>query len=482
MSEAWYLNDNNLLMDEDDVYVYLCRNDLATFVREAFRILEPETKYVHNWHIDVLCFNLMKVHRGELRKLDVNIGSRMLKTFIVNICYPAWVWLHEPWHKFISGSYVHSVALGVNRKRKKLVDSDWYGGLTEEPIAFIKETEELFISNHNGFFMAVSTNGKVTGEGADTLIGDDLLDVTAAFSPAERMRTRNWVENVFYDRVNTPKKAKRINVNHRVHKEDVSDLLRDKYDFPALIFQLEKTDDVIKNAIKYEDPRKLGDLLFPERFGEDERKDIVRSAYLFSCKWQQNPHTLEAGMLKETDFVYYDNLPASFEKRMIFCDTAQSEKVTSDYNAFSLWGKNEIGIFLIDSIRFKGDYSKQYDTLITFMHKHNCFNVNIENMATGPSLISALKKKYPAVTAWEVKGLKVSKLSKVQRMDLSLKYFGDGFVFFPNMHHNFMKDFIAEHLGFTREGSLTGNDDWVDTTTMAVLKFLFTKKGTVKYA
>lgn len=50
-----------------------CRRSLATFVREAWPVLEPGTPYVHGWHVEAICAHLEAVTRGEISRLLINI-------------------------------------------------------------------------------------------------------------------------------------------------------------------------------------------------------------------------------------------------------------------------------------------------------------------------------------------------------------------------------------------------------------------------
>ncbi len=43
----------------------LLRTDLYTFIVRAFRELNPETKFLHNWHIEKIADELEKCRRGE---------------------------------------------------------------------------------------------------------------------------------------------------------------------------------------------------------------------------------------------------------------------------------------------------------------------------------------------------------------------------------------------------------------------------------
>ena len=53
--------------------------DLRTFVRAAWPVLEPGNRYLHNWHIDLICEWLEAVYAREVTRLIINIPPRYMK-------------------------------------------------------------------------------------------------------------------------------------------------------------------------------------------------------------------------------------------------------------------------------------------------------------------------------------------------------------------------------------------------------------------
>jgi Uncharacterized protein conserved in bacteria len=45
----------------------LLRQDLCAYTQKVFLSLEPGVEYHHNWHIDHICWQLMRVARGDIR-------------------------------------------------------------------------------------------------------------------------------------------------------------------------------------------------------------------------------------------------------------------------------------------------------------------------------------------------------------------------------------------------------------------------------
>src|ERR1700683_3879527 len=83
----------------------ICRIDLASFVRRCVRTLSPNSEFLPNWHIDALCYELEKIRRGELIRLNVNFPRRMLKSIICSVAFAAFVLGHDPTKRIIVISY-----------------------------------------------------------------------------------------------------------------------------------------------------------------------------------------------------------------------------------------------------------------------------------------------------------------------------------------------------------------------------------------
>ena len=58
---------------------------LAGFVREAWRVLEPNARYVHSWHIDAICSHLEAVTSGRITRLPINVPPGSMKSLLVSV-------------------------------------------------------------------------------------------------------------------------------------------------------------------------------------------------------------------------------------------------------------------------------------------------------------------------------------------------------------------------------------------------------------
>jgi len=92
----------NLTRAEHEV---LLRQDFAAFAGRCFPDLNPQTRLVMNWHLEVIAAKLMEVWQGKIRRLIINLPPRHLKSLLASIAYPAWCLGHDPSAQFLSVSY-----------------------------------------------------------------------------------------------------------------------------------------------------------------------------------------------------------------------------------------------------------------------------------------------------------------------------------------------------------------------------------------
>lgn len=315
--------------------------------------------------------------------------------------------------------------------------------------------------NHNFF-----ANGLLVH---NCLLSDDLLDAIDAFSKAKREAACLWYSNAFYNRAQNKKKVKRINVNQRLHQKDISGHLEENHNFERLVLPMIKMKDDL-TTIEFKDPRQEGEYLFPARYGQEEMEDDYKGlgVYGWSAQYQQTPRPIGGGIIKEEWIRYYDVLP-NIERKIITADLTFKGTSKSDYVSFQCWGISQGKKYLIDLVRGKWSYKESKDNFVTFCNKNNAQNKYIEDKANGPALISDLKDVISGLRAWPEAGSKFMNADKVQRLHLCSQDYEMGEVYLPN-NVVLVDKFVEELTSFTEKGSATGNDDMVDTSTMALLQ------------
>jgi len=100
----------------DRVLRAILRTDLPFFIRKVFATVSPGETYLHNWHVDAITHQLMRVHSGEVRRLLINQPPRSLKSISVSVAYVAWLLGHEPTRRVIVASYSPAAQRTVARR------------------------------------------------------------------------------------------------------------------------------------------------------------------------------------------------------------------------------------------------------------------------------------------------------------------------------------------------------------------------------
>lgn len=455
-------------MNEKEIFKEVCEDNFAFYSKQMLKIIEPETDFMWNWHLDVLCKACEDVFNGKLPKLDINMPPRMLKSLIVNVLFPTWVWTKKPSEKFLCASGNYDLATSFNIKRRDLISSDLYQELWSLKLREDKNRTDSFSNTDGGMMHAVSALGKITGVGGDYLLSDDLLDAMDSFSKTKRDAVRRWYNSAFYNRAQDKKTVKRININQRLHQQDISSDLREK-GFERIVLEMVKT-DLNESTVKFNDPRKVGEFLFPFRYSHHEAEDDKRAlgSYGWSSQYQQRPSPEGGGIIKREWVRYYDTQPSG--RKIIVADLTFKGTDKSDYVSFMAWCSDGNNKYLIDVVRGKWSYKVTKDKFKSFCEKHSDAHIKyVEDKASGPALISDLKDEIKGIRAWPEKGSKYSGAGKVERLYLVQPDFEDGIVYFPK-NLEIMEDYLEELLGFTENGSTTGNDDMVDTTSMGLLE------------
>src|SRR5690606_3263960 len=123
-----------------------------------------------------------------------------------------------------------------------------YLSLWKIPLRDDNNKADEFHNYHRGFMKSVSALGAVTGDGADFLISDDLMDAAKVFSRAYRESVNNWYSTAFYNRAQNKKTVRRINVNQRTHTDDTSGNLEKKHNFSKLVLPMVMTDQQLSTC------------------------------------------------------------------------------------------------------------------------------------------------------------------------------------------------------------------------------------------
>lgn len=280
---------------------------LSEYVPQAWPVIEPGSRMMSNWHIDLICEYLEAVTAGQITRLLINIPPRHMKTNLVSILWPTWEWIRNPSGRWIFASYAQTLTSKASVERRMILLSDWYqrrwGDRFEMTSDLNLKTE--FSNNQRGYMIATSTGGSIMGKGGSRLIADDLHNPEEVESDTERTKTVTYFDRTLSTRLDNKKTDAIIVVAQRLHLTDVCqrciELGYTHVKIPAVAPQ--KT-TVIFPVSGRTFEREPGDLLWPEREGPKEiaAAKLQLGSYGFSALLQQEPIPAGGGLFKRAWF------------------------------------------------------------------------------------------------------------------------------------------------------------------------------------
>lgn len=313
-----------------------CRRDLYTFVAGAWPYVEPSTPFIDGWHIHAICDYLQALAEARIpsNSLLINVPPRHMKSLLVNVFFPAWVWTRQAWAKFLCFSYSEELTIRDSMKCRDLIGSRWYAERFKIRISDRQDTKEKFENTAGGYRYCFGTGGSIAGQGGDYLLIDDPLEISKGNSKAERDRVNYTYDNAIATRGNDPKTVRKILIMQRLHDEDLAGHVIARHDeWELLILPAEYEGPRFSSSIGFVDPRQdEGALLWPERFGAAElaRMKQTLSEIGIAGQLQQRPAPLLGAIFKRGWFsARLPSMPCV--GRYFSWDTAASIEDTAAY-------------------------------------------------------------------------------------------------------------------------------------------------------
>lgn len=308
------------------------KGGLAHFVRMAWHILEPSTPLVWGKVLDLVCDDLENIvfnPRFEPRWL-CNIPPGTMKSMLVSVMFPSWVWTFAPEKTFTGVSHEQGLAIRDSRKMRLLVTSEWYQQRWPLKMASDADAKTLFENERRGFRQAVPFRS-MTGRRSDFVIVDDPHSAEDANSAAYREEAARIFRETLPTRVNNTSSAILI-IMQRLHVADVSGIIledENKFGYETLILPMRFEKD---RADPKDWRKEEGELLFPERFNEQTVSNLERllREYGSAGQLQQRPTPRDGGMFKRDWFLLWDKPMPNDVMWVRGYDLAASTKTSAD--------------------------------------------------------------------------------------------------------------------------------------------------------
>lgn len=453
------------------------RRDLRLFTKEAWHILEPNTNYSTNWHIDAMSEHLEAISAKKLDKLVIAVPPGSMKSLLTCVFWVGWDWITNPWLRWICASYASPLSYRDSIRTRLLLTSDWYQSRYGSNYNLTKLNERQITNDEHGFRIATSVGGMGTGERAHRVINDDLLRANDDDSDAMKVQAISHLEAMCSRGIAGEHFAQLI-IAQRIVEDDPIGWAKEK-GWECLILPEEfELENRAVTSLGFVDPRKEeGELLWPEMFPR-ERIDEIKTAlgrYKYAAQYQQRPSPMEGGIVKKDLLKFYVELPP-IAYYVDSWDTAFKTGQQNDYSVCTKWGVgNDGNIYLISRFKAKVEFPELKLNMVSIWRQTNSVAVLVEDKASGQSLVQEMQRALvdphnPNIKfKIPVRPVKVE-IDKVSRLNACVPTLESN-VYLPQ-NAPWIEDYIYNLTVFPNGA----HDDDVDSTSQAII-FLSVRRG-----
>lgn len=368
----------------------------------------------------------------RLRKLLVNIPPGYAKSRILSVNLLAWAWTRWPSMTAFCLSTNPDVALRDADFCRDLIKSAWYQS-TFRPWWEFSGTQDAkgrYANTAGGWRLSKGWEAKAVGDRADMQILDDANDPDKAFSEADRQGVNDRWDNTLESRVNDPSRSIRLGVQQRVHPEDWSHhVIKVEGDWEHLLIQQEKEERLPcecrtcrrgQTVLGWSDPRPIGALALPERFGPEYVAQQKRNSMRWSAQHQQNPLASEGNLFKASWWRFWrwpweDEVPElaartvvldpeeAFDLEESSWDCAFKKTEGSSKVAGGAWARKGPNKFLMDLVWEPLSFTETCAAIESQIERRPRIGAKvIEDKANGPAVINFLSSKVPGLVPFKV--------------------------------------------------------------------------------
>ena len=429
------------------------------------------------------------------KRLNINVCPRSAKTTLAKY-FIAYTLAFNPKSNFIYTSYSQALLNDISRDLTNILTHPIYlamydNGAKEEkqeidPIdefwqSYIREetgkptfSSRKITTAEGGVVLFSSIGSQLTGFGcgqrgakvfSGCLIIDDANKPSDIYSQVRREKVKLYFEETLLSRLNDSEVAI-VNIQQRLHLEDLTGFLLTKYKFNLLKLPL-----VVDGVCQ-----------LPSQYTPERLEELQKNEFMFLSQYQQTPIISGGAIFKRDCFIFTNILPEKYDYTFMTADLAYKDKQHNDFTCFSYWGVLNKKLYLIDAKRKKIN-AVEIDGWIRpwIMPKlgYGFRYIWIEDKAHGTYLLQQYRKDgLPVPSEQMIKQTLPRDGDKVMRANNIIPCLNmiSPNVIFNNQIEGF-NDLVEELLSFNN----STNDDFVDTVIDGCKIALFEKRQIVSF-
>ena len=438
------------------------REDFLTFVKKMW------PAFIGGKHHEIMADAFERVANGDLKRLIINMPPRHTKSEFASFLFPAWFLGRYPEKKIIQTAHTAELAVGFGRKVRNLIgQEDFQQVFPGIELSSDSKAAGRWNTNKRGDYFAIGVGGAVTGKGADVLIIDDPHSeqeaALGAYNPEVYDKVYEWYTSGPRQRLQPGGSI--IIVMTRWSTRDLTGKIIKS------VTQREGVDDW--EIIELPAIMPSGDPLWPEFWPLDQlealRAELPVSKW--SAQYQQDPTSEEGALIKREWWQEWEkDDPPACEAIIQSWDTALLKTQRADYSACTTWGvfqhPNESGdlqpnLILLDAYKEKLEFPELKRAAYDKYWEFEPDQMIVEAKASGSPLIFELRAMGIPVTEFTPSRGQ----DKIARVNAVSDLFASGVIWCPPTR---WADEVIEECAAFPAGD---NDDLVDSTTQALLRF-----------
>ena len=407
------------------------------------------------------------IANGKKRRIIVNIAPRHGKSELISYLAPAWFLGKHPHKKVIMASHTADLAVNFGRRVRNLVGSESYKDIFPEvSLQSDSKSASRWGTNYNGEYFAIGVGGALAGRGADLFIIDDphseqeaKLGKPDVFLPAWEWFQSGPLQRlmpggaiiVVMTRWSKLDLTGQI-VNQMIKEEGVDEW--EVVEFPAIL------EDRNGNEVP----------LWPEfwKLEELQARRAALDVRYWNAQYLQNPTSEEGALIKREWWnIWEDERPPACDFIIMSLDAAQEANTRADFNALLTWGVffneevNNYNIILLNAIKKRLEFPELKEMVLEEYRDWEPDVFIVEKKSNGAALYQEMRRMgVPVGEFTPGKGQ-----DKISRVNAVSDLFHSGIVWAPD------KRWAHEVIEECNDFPSGQNDDLVDATTLALLRF-----------
>ena len=428
-------------------------DDFLTFTKHVW----PE--FIEGSHHKKISEKFNRLAKGECKRIIINMPPRHTKSEFASNLLPAWMIGRKPDLKIIQTTHTTELAVRFGRKAKTLIDSPEYQEIFKTKLKEDSQAAGKWETQQGGEYYAAGVGSAITGRGADLLIIDDPHSEQDALNVDALEKAYEWYTS---------------GPRQRLQPGGSIVVVMTRWSMKDLTGALLKSQKELKSdqweVVEFPAIMPSGDPVWPGYWKLAELESVKASLSVgkWNAQWMQNPTSEEGSLLKREWWRVWDKGYIPYITHTIQSyDTAFLKKETADFSAITTWGvfypveDGPANLILLDALKERLEFPELRKKAYEQFQYWNPDTVIVEAKASGLPLTYELRKMgIPVINFTPSRGN-----DKHARVNAVSPIFESGMIWAPD--EKFAEEVIEECAAFP----YGDNDDLVDSTTQAIMRF-----------